>query len=392
MDMTTKISGPNDVLRLPFPPVERAPADEIQRAVGVLEQTGLLPGLLEATGVAVMVLNPERQILLASGEARRLAREAAALQGLRPGEAFGCIHAARGQDGCGSGEHCRSCGAAVALMQSMAGQEPSVGECLLTCSGETGQESLEYEVKATALESQGQSYTVVAFRDISARKRREALERIFFHDVLNTIGALKGYSQLLGAVDLSQQQQINGRIERLVNRLLQEVTDQRTLSEAESGTLSPRREPVWPAEVLAAVARMYEQQAEQQDKRIEVCSAPADREVITDPSLLIRILANMTKNALEATGPGALTRLSSRHDASSCVFGVWNPGCISPEVARQIFVRSFSTKGGQGRGLGTYSMKLLGERYLGGQVCFTTSEEAGTEFCLQLSLDGPPRG
>ena len=40
------------------------------------------------------------------------------------------------------------------------------------------------------------------------------------------------------------------------------------------------------------------------------------------------------------------------------------------QVQLQIFKRSFSTKGAA-RGLGTYSMRLLSERYLKGVVSFT---------------------
>ncbi len=45
----------------------------------------------------------------------------------------------------------------------------------------------------------------------------------------------------------------------------------------------------------------------------------------------------------------------------------------------QMFHRSFSTKG-TGRGLGTYSMKLLSERYLGGSVTFRSIPGEGTTF------------
>jgi hypothetical protein len=67
-------------------------------------------------------------------------------------------------------------------------------------------------------------------------------------------------------------------------------------------------------------------------------------------------------------------------------FHVHNPGEIPPAVAARIFQRSFTTKAGTGHGLGTYSMKLLGERYLGGKVSFTTGAEAGTVFSIRLSL------
>jgi CheY-like chemotaxis protein len=59
------------------------------------------------------------------------------------------------------------------------------------------------------------------------------------------------------------------------------------------------------------------------------------------------------------------------------------------DVQLQIFQRSFSTKG-SGRGLGTYSIKLLAERYSKGRVSFATSPEEGTVFsaaCPNLPLE-----
>jgi len=53
-------------------------------------------------------------------------------------------------------------------------------------------------------------------------------------------------------------------------------------------------------------------------------------------------------------------------------------------VQLQIFQRSFSTKAQTGRGIGTYSIKLLGEQYLGGKVEFTSREPDGTAFVLTL--------
>ncbi|MBM3132840.1 MAG: ATP-binding protein, partial [Chloroflexi bacterium] len=60
-------------------------------------------------------------------------------------------------------------------------------------------------------------------------------------------------------------------------------------------------------------------------------------------------------------------------------FWVHNPTFMPREAQLQVFNRSFSTKG-QGRGLGTYSMKLLTERYLKGKIGFDSSETGGTTF------------
>ena len=104
------------------------------------------------------------------------------------------------------------------------------------------------------------------------------------------------------------------------------------------------------------------------------CSTPLPATVtlISDRALLWRVLGNMLKNALEASQPGETVTLGCRSGSGQVELWVHNPGEIPEEVRLQIFQRSFSTKGA-GRGLGTYSIKLLGERYLRGKVSFITS-------------------
>jgi sensor histidine kinase regulating citrate/malate metabolism len=57
-----------------------------------------------------------------------------------------------------------------------------------------------------------------------------------------------------------------------------------------------------------------------------------------------------------------------------------------PEISNRLFQRNFSTKSEAGRGIGTYSMKLFGEKVLGGKVSFTSSEEDGTLFKFSKHL------
>jgi signal transduction histidine kinase len=99
---------------------------------------------------------------------------------------------------------------------------------------------------------------------------------------------------------------------------------------------------------------------------------------------LLRVLINIVKNALEATPPHGRIRLWCEREESSITFKVWNVGEMPPEVALRVFQRYFSTKD-QGRGLGTYSIKLIGEQYLKGSVDFTTSSE-GTVFSFRLPV------
>jgi signal transduction histidine kinase len=106
----------------------------------------------------------------------------------------------------------------------------------------------------------------------------------------------------------------------------------------------------------------------------------------TDSALLKRILLNMAKNAAEATPENGFIKILCSRKPGKALFSVNNPGVISDDIRSQIFQRSFSTKG-NGRGLGTYSMKLFGENYLKGKVYFRSNEKQGTTFIIELPLD-----
>jgi sensor histidine kinase regulating citrate/malate metabolism len=62
---------------------------------------------------------------------------------------------------------------------------------------------------------------------------------------------------------------------------------------------------------------------------------------------------------------------------------------MQKDVQLQLFQRSFSTKG-KGRGLGTYSIKLLTENYLKGKVRFETRRESGTTFFIKIPFSYKP--
>jgi signal transduction histidine kinase len=114
-------------------------------------------------------------------------------------------------------------------------------------------------------------------------------------------------------------------------------------------------------------------------RRLRVADDSVDILFQSDKRLLSRVLRNMVKNALEATTPGETATLGCRLDADRIVLWVHNRTYMPENVRLQIFSRSFSTKGA-GRGLGTYSMKFLTEKYLGGELDFTSTEAGGTTF------------
>jgi len=104
---------------------------------------------------------------------------------------------------------------------------------------------------------------------------------------------------------------------------------------------------------------------------------------LSDETLLKRILGNLVKNALEATKEEGEIFIGCKLRDDELQFWVYNSDVIPHDVQLQIFQRSFSTKG-EGRGLGTYSVKLFTERCLGGHVSFVSNKEDGTIFTVTI--------
>lgn len=377
---------------------ERASPAKLEAEVRTVSQSPIVSALLEAVDAGLLVLNRERQIL-ATNRAPLLEnlRHARRSIGLRPGEFFACPRATEQAQGCGAGEHCLACGTFQAVTQSQAGGRTVEQECLLTSGEGENATSLELNVRATQVDIDGKDYTVVSLRDISHEKRRQALERVFFHDILNTLSALSNWTHLLTHASGERLDRARERVSRLVGQLEREIQLQRTLLEAEQGTLRPQRVAVTPAALLADLQGMFADAPSAQQRTLTVEDRCPGVELVTDPVLLGRVLVNMAKNAFEATPAGGQVRLWCERETAlnadgepesgdAVAFHVHNPGEIPPAVAPRIFQRSFTTKAGTGHGLGTYGMRLLGERYLGGKVSFASSAAAGTVFSIRLPL------
>lgn len=364
-------------------PQGRASAGEVGDLADLCRAEPVIQAVLDAVDSYALVLNGQRQILAANATLLEAlsAEEAGVFQGLRPGEALGCVHATVGPDGCGSSRACRGCGALRSVLATQETGQPATGECLLTTRRNGRWEAREFKVRTFPLTVAGQVLTLLTFKDISAQKRREALERIFIHDLQDSLQGLRGWTELLQAAGSDATKIAEGILD-LAGHLAAKVESQSLLLRAEGGDLAPAIRTVSPEYILddlwAALG------ADRVGRLIRLPPAQPGPLLRTDPVILGRILLNMTLNALEALPLGGQAKVWFEARPGGPAFLVQNPGCMPPEVADQVFQRSFSTKAGQGRGLGTYGMRLLGETVLGGRVDFTTSWAEGTRFWIEL--------
>jgi signal transduction histidine kinase len=293
---------------------------------------------------------------------------------------FSCLHAVTSEKGCGTTVFCRFCGRTRAEETARTnGAATCELRMLRQVDGRLGAADLRLTSRRLLLD--GEIYSVLALADVSDEKRRESLERTFLHDLLNSANVLKGVSWAIGQGERGEE--VLDLLRESVDQLVEEIRVQRMLTRAESGELEAEPERVEIAPLLEGVARQYRSHLVAQERQIAVGSVGVPLFALTDAVLLRRVIGNLVKNALEATEPGETVTLACHEAGGRIRIEVHDPAAMPDEVRLQLFNRSFTTKG-PGRGIGTYSVKLLTERYLDGTVEVGSSPDAGTSFFVSL--------
>ena len=368
-----------------FAPAGRADQTELESQVKIMENIPIIRNISNAVSNMIVILNKHRQIIFANKLFLDFLgiKEHSPVIGKRPGEAVACIHSDNTSGGCGTSEFCSRCGAINAILISQGGEQ-SVKECRIIT---TAKEALDLKVTATPYSPNGEMYTIFAIEDISDEKRRQTLERVFFHDVLNSAGGISALSDILQQMnDPSEIAEIAQMINRSAANLVEEIKAQRNLSAAERNDYTIEFSNINSLELLQDLSKLYSKHDVIADKHISIDQDSESFNFNSDIVLMRRILGNMIKNALEASLPQGAVTLQCKLIESHAFFSVHNNNYIQRENQLQLFKRSFSTKGA-GRGLGTYSMKLFGEKYLKGKVWFETDHKNGTTFFVKVPAE-----
>ena len=372
-----------------FPvPLGRSTGAELQAEVTTVSKSAIVDGLLEAVHGLMAVLNENRQ-LLAINDSMLNALGAGSLKkvlGLRLGEAIHCIHAQTAPGGCGTTEFCPTSGAAIAQVIALAGSHPAEQLCSIEIPGDEAHNNLFFRVRASPLKIVEHRYILLFLQDVSQEQRAAMLEQTFLHDLRNTAMGLSVGSELLADNLTGENSQIARDILLLADRLTREIELQRCLAHSTITNFKSQPNPLSVDKLFDELKRSSRHHPAQVGRTLEFATPQPDHILSSDLTILHRILYNMIINALEASAAGGVVKIAAQSDEAHETFSIWNAGCIPPEIARRIFQRNFSTKGALGHGLGTYAMKLFGEKLLGGHVSFTTSPEAGTCFKLELPV------
>jgi signal transduction histidine kinase len=373
LSLTTRFADP-----------ERLTDDQVLAQNRRVTAEPLVQGLLDSFPEPAMVLNEQRQIIFANDKlAAMLKRGRTGLIGLRPGEALACARIGEEEGGCGTSHFCTTCGAVRAILNSQESGAPDSQECRMMQQTPSGPAALDLRICTTPIRIEGETFMIFAVRDITDEKRRRVLERLFFHDLLNAAGGLRGILEIWPELSGEEALEISRTARGLSEQLVEEILSQRDLAAAERGDLVVEMKEFDAARLLVRLCILYSHHSIAEGRRIAPPAIAGGTMIRSDEVVLGRVLGNLIKNALEASQRGQTVSVSYVNDGTP-IFTIHNDTAMSEEARLQMFQRSFSTKEGVGRGIGSYSVKLLTERYLKGSVTFRSHPGEGTTFTVRL--------
>lgn len=215
------------------------------------------------------------------------------------------------------------------------------------------------------------------------------------HCIKNILHGFKGGSYL---VDIGLDRNDTNRLKtgwQMIQRNIGRTSDLVLDLLSYSKERPPEYEPCLPNDVADDVCELLKENANEHDIEIIRAFSPDVGEVSMDPRTVYRCLLNLVSNAIDACmfDEDALDKehcvcvRTIREEQKFIRFEVEDNGAgMSDEVRAKIFTSFFSTKGGQGTGLGLLvTMKLVDEH--GGTIGVTSSLGKGTTFTIRFPYD-----
>jgi signal transduction histidine kinase len=169
-------------------------------------------------------------------------------------------------------------------------------------------------------------------------------------------------------------------------RILSMLNTLMDISEAETGVLQLKREPVPLRDLLAEVVELYEDVADV--KKVTVTLDPGAEVTVSGARDRLRqVFANLVDNAVKYTPSGGSVRIAVTHEAGSALVTVSDTGIgIPPDDLPRIWERLYRadrSRTERGLGLGLSLVKAYVQAH-GGTVEATSQPGGGSTFTVRL--------
>lgn len=347
----------------------------------VAKTNNLEVSILNALPIATMLFNRQKQLVFANNALLKFLDidNVNSLFGLKPGELLGCKNFKSGTSDCGASPSCRVCSLFLAIDDCLVHGLSNAEGVINTLSG-----TINISVTSEIIKIDNQEFILLSLQDVSNEKKSKLLERIFYHDILNTAQNINGMTELLNSEEFEdEREQFMEMLVKSAAKLIEEINTHRLIIHDDQSEYIEKSVQINSFQLFNEMAKEFNAYLNETgsfvlDQRSEHFNFS------TNKPLIKRVITNMIKNAFEAeSGNKIITFGIARYAEKGAKIWVHNPSDIEENVQLQIFNRSFSTKSSD-RGLGTYSMKLLTEKYLKGKIYFSSKKESGTTFIIEI--------
>lgn len=231
-----------------------------------------------------------------------------------------------------------------------------------------------------------------------AFRLREEVERIARHDLKTPLASIATVPRLLRQRQAlsPQDDELLGTVERAALRVLSMVNLSLDLFRMEEGTYRLRAQAVDLGALVQTVARELQAHARSKHLRMSLDLPPEPVYAQGEELLCYSTVANLLKNALEASPDRAEVRVRLRRvsdgNGDAVALDIHNEGEVPAEI-RDRFFDKYATHGKVGgTGLGAYSARLMA-RVQRGSLRMDSGPQEGTTLSLRLPLwhAAPPR-
>jgi protein-histidine pros-kinase len=267
------------------------------------------------------------------------------------------------------------------------------------------------EISLSRIETEGGNLVSAAIRDVTERKRLEALRlktheeanRLkseflanMSHELRTPLNAIIGFTgtllmRLPGPLNEEQERQLR-TVKSSAMHLLSLINDVLDLSKIEAGKIVPHPEPVAVGPLLQEVVAGLLPMAETKPLSLRAVPPVPDLVIRTDRRALSQILINLTNNAVKFTPTGSVVVEAARRegpDGRWVELSVTDTGVGIPEESRDRLFRAFEqgdaglARKHEGTGLGLHISRRLAD-LLGGRITFESVVGRGSVFRVSL--------
>jgi hypothetical protein len=371
-----------------FAPSKRSSIDILNKDFDNFYNNIIINEILSAVPNIFMVLNDNRQAIFCNKALlEKLGlTDMKSVIGLRPGEVFNCINASISEGGCGTTEFCRSCGAVKAILETQKTGLPAKYECKMLYTLDGMVKAITLEIYTEKIELEGTIFTTFHITNIDSPRREQVLERLLFDATLSTTeNIISSLDIISSSKDVELTKEYIKTLQNSSIRLADEIRSKQELTFLEHGKIQTKMAQVHSLIFLIDVVKKFIEHKITDKKRIFIDPDTAAVGFISDSNLLKTALQHLIHNALEHSDDGDEVKLGCSYEKERVKFWVKNNAFIANDVQLQIFKKSFTTKN-TGYGYGTYMTKLIVENYLEGSLSFTSNEDDGTIFMIDLPV------